>query len=134
MDRSALFSAALRQGVKELLARAQRRKTNPPKTIGRYFRVCLRVSLTLLILAALAGGIFLVFTYRSYARIVDARLSHGYLISRGGIYAAPRTLRAGQKYTVNGLTKVLRAAGYVESEAASEVWNGSFSVGTNLIE
>jgi hypothetical protein len=36
-------------------------------------------------------------------------------------------LRVGQKYSPEHLAEVLRNAGYVESDSASEVWNGSFS-------
>ncbi|HSQ23280.1 MAG TPA: PBP1A family penicillin-binding protein [Pyrinomonadaceae bacterium] len=91
---------------------------------------------TIAILAVALISLCLVFaqTYRSYAKIVDARLAHGYLISRAGIYAAPRTLRVGQKYSLASLSQALRSAGYVESDSASEVWNGSFSVAKNLIE
>jgi len=71
--------------------------------------------------------VLFVHTYRSYARLVDDRLARGYLSSRAGIYAAPRTLRAGQKYLPVQLGEVLRRAGYIESDSASEVWNGSFS-------
>ncbi|HMJ24773.1 MAG TPA: transglycosylase domain-containing protein [Pyrinomonadaceae bacterium] len=65
---------------------------------------------------------------------MDARLSHGYLTSRAGIFAAPRTLRAGQKLSPDGLAAELRRSGYVESEEASEVWNGSFSVNGAAVE
>ncbi len=77
---------------------------------------------------------FFIHSYRSYAKIVDARLAHGYLTSRAGIYAAPRTLRAGQKISRDGLAAALRRAGYVESDDASEVWNGSFSVADAVVE
>ena len=85
-----------------------------------------------LVLITLTG--FFIHSYRSYAKIVDARLAHGYLTSRAGIYAAPRTLRAGQKLSRDGLAAALRRAGYVESDDASEVWNGSFSVTPAAVE
>src|ERR1044072_339135 len=59
------------------------------------------------------------------AVLVDARLASGYLTSRAGIYAAPRTLREGQSMTAEHLAEVLRRAGYVEGEG-SRVWNGRF--------
>lgn len=93
-----------------------------------------RLTVVVFALASVSSAVFLIRSYRSYARIVDARLAHGYLISRAGIYAAPRTLRAGQKYSSTGLAQVLRSAGYIESEAASEVWNGSFSANTNSLD
>src|SRR5207244_2093182 len=50
------------------------------------------------------------------------------------IYAAPRTLRAGQNLSAVGLAAALRRAGYAESDEASEVWNGSFSVADAAVE
>jgi penicillin-binding protein 1B len=77
---------------------------------------------------------FFIHSYRSYAKIVDARLAGGYLISRAGIYAAPRTLRPGQKLSRAGLAAALRRAGYLDGESASEVWNGAFSVHDAAVE
>jgi penicillin-binding protein, 1A family len=76
---------------------------------------------------------FLVLSYNSYAKIVDARLSSGYLTSRAGIYAAPRTLRVGQSLTREGLVELLRRAGYIETNA-SDVWSGSFTAQENFVE
>ncbi|MFL6546585.1 MAG: transglycosylase domain-containing protein, partial [Candidatus Udaeobacter sp.] len=70
-------------------------------------------------------GAFLYF-YTSYAKVVDERLARGYLTSRAGIYAAPRTLRVGQASTVQSLADHLRRAGYIES-SASDVWSGAFN-------
>jgi len=87
-----------------------------------------------LLLALISLSAFFIHSYRSYAKIVDGRLAHGYLTSRAGIYAAPRTLRAGQKLSPVSLAAALRRAGYVESADASEVWNGSFSVAETAVE
>src|ERR1700704_4331126 len=103
-----------------ILAKAQRRKVRV---------LVLTLALTLISLSA-----FFIHSYRSYAKIVDGRLAHGYLTSRAGIYAAPRTLRAGQKLSRDGLAAALRRAGYLESDEASEVWNGSFSVAEAAVE
>ena len=83
-------------------------------------------SLTIAALLSLGSAVaFLTYSYISYSRIVDARLAHGYLTSRAGIYAAPRTLQTGQTLSRDGLIALLRRAGYLESEA-SDVWSGSF--------
>jgi len=111
---------SLRLCVRLFLARAQSRKV--------------RFVFAILILALISLGAFFIHSYRSYAKIVDARLAHGYLNSRAGIYAAPRTLRAGQKLSRDGLASALRRAGYVESDNSSEVWNGSFSVRETAVE
>lgn len=116
-----MFSfAPLRLCVRFFLAKAQRRKV--------------RFTIATLLLALISLSALLIHSYRSYARIVDGRLAHGYLTSRAGIYAAPRTLRAGQKLSAVGLAAALRRAGYVESDEASEVWNGSFSVADAAVE
>jgi penicillin-binding protein 1B len=73
------------------------------------------------------------YCYSSYAKLVDERLARGYLTSRAGIYAAPRTLRVGQASTVQSLADHLRRAGYVESNA-SDVWSGAFNCLDDAIE
>ncbi len=85
-------------------------------------------------LALISLSAFFVNSYRSYAKIVDARLARGYLISRAGIYAAPRTLRPGQRLSPEALAAALRRAGYLDDENASEIWNGSFSIRNDAVE
>src|SRR5207247_1156221 len=96
-------------------------------------RCWLRLSIAALLVALVSCSAFFIHSYRAYAKIVDARLAHGYLISRAGIYAAPRTLRPGQKFSNVSLAAVLRRAGYIESEDGGEIWNGSFTLRDNTI-
>jgi penicillin-binding protein 1B len=91
------------------------------------WRWAFRLAVAGLATSLVAATIFLVHSYKSYSRLVDDRLARGYQSTRNGIYAAPRTLRVGQKYSPQYLAGVLRNAGYVESDSASEIWNGSFS-------
>src|SRR5256885_15593688 len=98
----------------------------------RYYKVT-GVQTCALPISGLLGAFFL-HSYSTYAKIVDARLTRGYLISRAGIYAAPRTLRPGQKFSEVSLAAALRRAGYIESEDAGEIWNGSFTLQDNTIE
>ena len=93
-----------------------------------------RILLVAAAIAIISTTGLLVSAYRSYAKIVDDRLAHGYLNSRAGIYAAPRVLRVGQKYSIAQLAATLRRAGYIESDQATEVWHGSFSVLDRVIE
>ena len=88
-------------------------------------RLVLRTIFGLLALALIVGGDSLVRSYKYYSRMIDARLAHGYLTSRPGLYAAPRVLEPGQKLSQEKLVNILRRAGYLES-AASDVWSGSF--------
>jgi penicillin-binding protein 1B len=77
--------------------------------------------------------VFFIYSYISYAKLVDERLASGYLTSRAGIYAAPRTLRVGQSLSMDGLVALLRRAGYIET-SASNVWSGSFVVQEQAVE
>jgi len=88
-------------------------------------RLVLRSLSGLLVLALVIGADSLLSAYKFYSRIIDARLASGYLTSRPGLYAAPRTLRPGQKLSRADLIIALRRAGYVESEG-SNIWSGSF--------
>ncbi len=80
-----------------------------------------------------ATAAFVIYRYHLAAEVIDARLASGYLTSRAGIYAAPRVLRNGQKFSPERLVEVLRRAGYVE-QAASDVWSGSFRVSNEAVE
>jgi len=90
----------------------------------------------LLAIALIAGGDALLRSYKYYSRIIDARLASGYLTSRPGLYAAPRTIQVGQHISRVGLIDALRRAGYAESEAgaANLVWSGRFSQSDSTIE
>lgn len=90
----------------------------------------LAASLLVMLGAAL---VFLIYSYLSYSKLVDARLASGYLTSRAGIYAAPRSLRVGQSLSMNALVELLRRAGYIES-SASDVWSGSYHVQARAVE
>jgi penicillin-binding protein 1B len=92
-----------------------------------------RLTAALLIASVVATAAAFAYLYTHYSKVVDERLAAGYLTSRAGLYAAPRTLREGQRLTAAGLADVLRRAGYVEGEA-SRVWNGSFRVEADAVE
>ncbi|HYP02553.1 MAG TPA: transglycosylase domain-containing protein, partial [Pyrinomonadaceae bacterium] len=76
---------------------------------------------------ALCAAVFasIIYCYNGAADTIDRRLASGYLTSRAGLYAAPRVLRAGQKFQRERLIETLRRAGYVE-QSASDVWSGAF--------
>src|SRR5437660_2680479 len=136
-DRSAGTGlASLHLCARQFLAKAQSRKVMRRKRnkANREGRVLLRFAVTISSLALILVSGLLICSYRSYAKIVDARLARGYLISRAGIYAAPRTLRPGQRLSRDGLAAALHRAGYINGDDAGEVWNGSFSVNDNSIE
>src|SRR6476619_8424542 len=88
-------------------------------------RLMFRSICGVLTLSLLVGAYALLTSYKYYSRIIDARLASGYLTSRPGLYAAPRVIHTGQKYSQEKLVTSLRRAGYVESDA-SDVWSGGF--------
>src|SRR5436190_3918437 len=98
------------------------------------WRWSFRLAVAVLAATLITVTVLLAHSYRTYAKLVDDRLARGYQTSRTGIYAAPRTLRIGQKYSPQHLAEILRNAGYVENDSASEVWNGSFSQTAQGIE
>ena len=87
----------------------------------------------LLFFIVACGADELLRSYKYYSRLIDARLASGYLTSRPGIYAAPRTIRPGQGFTQAALVKILQRSGYVETQA-SEIWSGSFRQSFGAIE
>jgi penicillin-binding protein 1B len=91
------------------------------------------VGIVLLLTALAFAGDALVRSYNYYSQIIDARLATGYLTSRPGLYAAPRVLQAGQKFSAEKLITTLRRAGYLES-TASGVWSGSFTANGAVVE
>ena len=101
--------------------------------LARVGRRLVRVSLLVVIVAAVLGGEALVRSYKYYSQIIDARLASGYLTSRPGLYAAPRVLQVGQKLSREKLINSLRRAGYLET-SASNVWSGSFIASESAIE
>lgn len=96
-------------------------------------RRLLRSLFGLVLLALLVGGDTLLSSYRYYSRVIDARLASGYLTSRPGLYAAPRSLEVGQKLSRADLIVALKRAGYVQSEG-SNVWSGSFRESATDVE
>src|SRR3954470_14704930 len=103
-------------------------QANGSSVIWRRVRFALRMAVVLVIASVIGLTVVFINSYRAYGKLVDERIARGYQTSRAGIYAAPRVLRAGQKYSPLRLAEVLRHAGYIESESASEVWSGSFSI------
>jgi penicillin-binding protein 1B len=96
-------------------------------------RLVLRTLIGLIALGTILSTDAFLRSYKYFGRVIEARLSSGYLTSRPGLYAAARVLRAGQKLSREQLVQILRRAGYVES-TASDVWSGSFYQQPDAIE
>lgn len=92
-----------------------------------------RIVFAVLLLAAVVAGDSFIRSYKYYSGVIDARLASGYLTSRPGLYASPRTIRAGQGFSQDDLVAVLRRAGYTET-GGSDVWSGSFARQDSAVE
>ena len=75
------------------------------------------------------GGYF----YFKYQHIVDERLKQPIFASTAKIYAAPREVRPGQKFTVRLIANELREAGYSADGASQLSQLGTYSEGVGAI-
>jgi penicillin-binding protein 1B len=83
--------------------------------------------------AALLFFVVFAFYYIKYQHIVDERLNQPLFANTAKIYAAPRQVRPGQKFTVQLIANELRAAGYSTEGAAQPSQMGTFSQGAQTI-
>ena len=79
------------------------------------------------------GAIFFYF-YNHYSEVVRERVESGFWQSRGGVYAAPKVFRVGDRISVESAGESLRRAGYVEGDSPDGIFSGSFAVSGNEIE
>jgi penicillin-binding protein 1B len=93
----------------------------------------LRVALIGLAAAALVFLLVFGFLYFKYRRVVDDRLQQPLFASTARIYAAPREVRPGQKFTIGLIANELREAGYSPDGAGQTSPLGSFSEGALTI-
>ncbi len=82
---------------------------------------------------ALVGICVFTFFYIKYARIVDERLKQPIFASTAQIFAAPREVRPGQKFSVQLIANELREGGYTGDGATQASPLGSFSLGAQQI-
>ncbi len=76
---------------------------------------------------------FASFYYFKYQGIVDARLKEPLFANTAKIYAAPREVRPGQKFTVHLIAEELRRAGYTADGAQQVSQMGTFSEGVQSV-
>jgi penicillin-binding protein 1B len=81
----------------------------------------------------LVGICLFTFFYIKYTSIVDERLKQPIFANTAQIFAAPREVRPGQKFTVQLIAKELREAGYSGDGAAQPSLLGTFSQGAQQI-
>src|SRR6478672_7429920 len=127
---TSIAPGARRFSLRKIAATVRDYLPDSPLTNKQLF---VRFVLGLLAIAAIAGADALLRSYKYYSRVIDARLASGYLTSRPGLYATPRTIERGEKLSKQDLIQSLRRAGYVDS-LDSNVWNGTFRETNSTIE
>jgi penicillin-binding protein 1B len=88
----------------------------------------LTVGVGILVVCAVFG-----YFYVSYRHVVDERLKQPIFANTAQIFAAPREVRPGQKFTVRLIANELREAGYSADGASQLSQLGSYSMGGRSI-
>jgi len=106
-----------------------------PRQMRQHSLSTLAVRVVLLGIAACALLFFAVtgYYYFKYQRIVDDRLKHPIFASTAKIYAAPRQVRLGQKFSVRLIANELSEAGYSAEGAAQTSELGTYKQGAQTI-
>lgn len=104
----------------------------PKKRLLR--RIFSPLNLSILGILLLIGGSVFTYFYLKYSTLIDARLRGDILIRTTGIFAAPRTIRAGSATTLASLKAHLDGLGYVESNKEVDSGRGRYQINGNQIE
>ena len=88
----------------------------------------LTVGVGVLVVCAVFG-----YFYVSYRHVVDERLKQPIFANTAKIFAAPREVRPGQKFTVRLIANELREAGYSADGASQTSQLGTYSMGGRSI-
>ncbi|MGB7068606.1 MAG: PBP1A family penicillin-binding protein [Pyrinomonadaceae bacterium] len=118
------------------LARGIRSYQAPPRSFLRRFlgRVVNRWTLSILLVALLAGFVTLGYFWFEFSDRIDQRLLSGEIFTpSAGIYSAPKTLRIGESISVEGLADYLRSAGYIEKNDQAGEGRSRYSVDGQVI-
>ena len=86
------------------------------------------IAALLVVFCSIAG-----FYYFKYQGIVDARLKEPLFANTAKIFAAPREVRNGQKFSVHLIAEELRHAGYTAEGASQAAQLGTFTEGAQTI-
>lgn len=97
-----------------------------------YLKILIALAACLLVVFAVFGSIF-GYYYFQYQKVVDARLSGPIFANSAQIYAAPREVRPGQKYSVQQIADDLRIAGYTGQNDRSPSQLGTFQLSSTRI-
>ena len=80
-------------------------------------------------------GIFLTLTYFwfEYSERIDALLRGDVYTRSAGVYSAPKTLKAGENITPEGLASYLKSAGYIEKNSQADPARSRYSIEGNSV-
>jgi len=93
----------------------------------------LRIALVTIAVCVLVFLVFIGYYYFKYQGTVDARLKEPLFAKTAKIFAAPREVRPGQKFSVHLIAEELRQAGYTGDGASQLSQLGTFSEGVQTI-
>ncbi len=93
----------------------------------------LRIALVTIAVCALVSIAVSGYYYFKYQGIVDARLKEPLFADTAKIFAAPREVRPGQKFSIHLIANELREAGYTTDGASQTSRLGTFSEGVQTI-
>jgi penicillin-binding protein 1B len=113
-------------------------KTNAKKHSGKFGKRLLRFFTNpwlIGIFCVLIVGFFITVTYFwfEYSAKIDLLLSGEVFTRNAGIYAAPKTLRDGEKISLDDLVSYLKAAGYVEKNIKADSSRGRYQIKENTV-
>jgi penicillin-binding protein 1B len=98
-------------------------------------RIFSPITLSILGVLLLIGGIVFAYFYSTYSTMIDARLRGDILIRTTGIFAAPRSIRDGQSsWSLTSLKTYLDLLGYVDSGKEADARRGRYLIKGNTIE
>ena len=80
------------------------------------------VTLAVLLIGSVAGGVFFNHKYWEYSKVIDQRLAGGAFDKTARFLAIPMRVSLGEPATVEGLSRNLRAAGYTLDETNPVGW------------
>jgi penicillin-binding protein 1B len=126
----------LGESRKRVVLRRSGIRASVPQGVGRRERFIRFIKFFALGTAALlvAGLIASAYFYHHYSMIVHDRVTSGFWHSRGGVYAAPKRFRVGDRVSLETVVEGLKRAGYVEGNSPDGVFNGSFRIDGKSIE
>ena len=124
-----------RQGRRKPVGRSKHFRQPPPSLFRRILRLIFNPISFLLMLFVLLG-VFLTLTYYwfEYSERIDILLRGEVFTNTAGIYSAPKTLKKGEKITLEELTQYLESAGYVGKNQQADESRSRFEADENTLK